>query len=279
MKSVFALAFLLTLLGGRAATAYDPKKVEVTGHELPQELTKVKIEQKVGSHLDLSLPFVSDTGENITLAKYFQTDRPVLMAMVYYTCPGLCNFHLNALTESMKKLNWTAGKEFEVVAVSMNHREGPEVAAKKKANYVAEYGRPGSISGWHFLTGSEANIKTLADQLGFQFNWLPEKEQYAHAAVAYVVTPGGKISRYIYGLDIDPKTLRLSLLEASSGKIGSVIDQVVMFCFQFDPQKNKYTLYAWNIMRIGAVLALLLLMAFLIPNLMRERNSLPANRT
>jgi protein SCO1/2 len=273
LKQKLWLAFIFVLMAPLAG-AYDPKEVLVTGHELPTELQNVGIkEQHLGERLDLSLPFVSDTGEAVTLGQYFKKDRPVLMAMVYYTCPALCNYHLNALTEAMKQLKWTAGSEFEVVAVSMNHREGPDVAAKKKANYLKEYGRLQAVNGWHFLTGSEENVKKLAAQLGFTFRWLPEKEQYAHASVAYVVTPGGKISRYIYGLNVDEKTLRLSLLEASNGKIGTIIDQVMMFCFQFDPQKSKYTLYAWNLVRIMAILMVVLLATLLIPMWMRENKN------
>jgi protein SCO1 len=274
LKATFALIFFITAFAS-TAWAYDPKKVEVTGHELPAQLEKVAVKEHLGEKLDLSLAFVSDEGEQVTLGQYFKKDRPVLMAMVYYTCPALCNYHLNALTEAMKKLKWTAGEEFEVVAVSMNHRETPDVAAKKKANYLREYGRPEGARGWHFLTGREANVKALADQLGFGFTWLPEKEQYAHASVAYVVTPGGKLSRYLYGLNVEEQTLRLSLLEASNGKIGSIIEQVLMFCFQFDPQKSKYTLYAWNLVRIGALMMVLLLAIFLVPVWLRERNSTP----
>lgn len=257
------------------AWGYDPKNATVTGHELPTDLKKVTVEERLGEKLDLSLPFVSDEGDAVTLGQYFRKDRPVLLAMVYYNCPSLCNYHLNALTEGMRKLKWTSGEEFEVVAVSMNHRETAAVASKKKASYLKEYGRPSGERGWHFLTGTEANVNALAKQLGFSFTWLPEKEQYAHAAVAYVVTPAGKISRYIHGLNVDEQTLRLSLLEASNGKIGSIIEQVLLFCFQFDPQKSKYTLYAWNLVRVGALLTVLLLAIFLIPVWRRERNSSP----
>lgn len=273
------MSALLTTLLASAAWAYDPKAVTVTGHELPKEFEKVNLEQHQGKQLTLSREFVSDTGEAVTLGKYFSKDRPVLMAMVYYDCPSLCNYHLNALTNAMKGLKWTAGREFELVMVSMNHRENAKLAAKKKANYVAEYGRPESINGWHFLTGTEENVKGLADELGFKFTWVPEEKQYAHAAVAYVVTPNGKISQYLPGLGVDTQTLRLSMLEASDGKIGSLIDQVLLFCFQFDPKKSKYTLYAWNIMRAGSALMAVLLAVFLVPVWMRERAARPSTRT
>jgi len=262
---------LLSMSGWAQDVPYDPAKPNVTGHELPKEFENVGVDEHLGGQLDLSLPFVSDEGEQVTLGKYFNGSKPVLMAMVYYTCPSLCNHHLNALNDTMKKLKWTAGQEFEVVAVSMNHREGPDVAAAKKVNYVKNYGRPESINGWHFLTGTEENINKLADQLGFKFKWIEDQQQYAHAAVAYVVTPGGKLSRYLYGLAVDDETLRLSLIEASNGKIGTVVDHLILYCLQFDPGKNKFTLYAWNVMRLGGGLVLVVMALILVPIWMREK--------
>ena len=252
--------------------AYDTKPV-VTGHELPAELKNVGVIEHLGSNLDLGLQFTDESGAVVPLGKYFGGHKPVLMAMVYYTCPSLCNFHLNGLTDTMKNLKLTAGKDFEVVAVSMNHTETPDVAGKKKHNYLELYGRPEGNNGWHFLVGSEENVRKLANQLGFKFNWLEDQKQYAHAAVAYVITPEGKISRYLHGIQVDPNTLRMSLLEASNGKIGGFLEQAIMFCFQFDPKKNKYTLYAWNIMRVGAFMMLLVLAIILIPAWKRERHS------
>src|SRR5690606_10278807 len=140
--------------------------------------------------------------------------RPVLLAMVYYNCPSLCNLHLNGLTATMRELKWTTGREFDVVAVSMDPTETPDLAAKKKRNYLAEYGRESGAAGWKFLVGSDENVKKLAAQLGFRYKWLEDKGQFAHAAVTHVVTPGGKISRYLHGIQPDKQTLRLSLLEA-----------------------------------------------------------------
>jgi protein SCO1/2 len=250
--------------------AYDTK-VLVTGHELPKELQDVGVDEHLGAQLDLETLFTDEQGQTVPLRSFFKSDKPVLMAMVYYTCPSLCNYHLNGLTEAMKTLKWTTGADYELVAVSMNSAETPDLAAKKKHNYLELYGRPQGNPGWHFLVGAEANVKKLAGQLGFKYRWMEDKKQFAHASVAYVVTPDGKISRYLHGIQIEPNTLKLSLLEASNGKIGSVLEQAIMFCFQFDPVKNKYTLYAWNIMRIGALLTILLLAIFLIPVWWRDR--------
>ncbi|MGE0528530.1 MAG: SCO family protein [Bdellovibrionales bacterium] len=265
------LGLLLTAtLMSLPALGYDPKEVAVTGHELPQELQNVGVDEHLGSRLDLGLEFTDDKGQQVPLSAFFSSGRPVLMAMVYYECPSLCNYHLNGLTDTMKTLNWTPGRDFDVVAVSMNHRETPDLAAAKKATYLKAYGRPESANGWHFLVGTEKNVAALAKHLGFRFHWLEDKQQYAHAAVSYVLTPDGKISRYLHGIQPDPQTLRLSLLEASDGKIGSILEQVLMFCFQFDPQKNKYTLYAWNLMRIGGILMVLMLAVLLVPVWWRE---------
>jgi len=255
--------------------AYDTK-VLVTGKELPKELQNVGVEEHLGNQLDLDLPFTDDTGQKVTLRKYFQGGRkPVLMAMVYYTCPALCNYHLNGLTEAMKQLKWTTGKEFELVAVSMNHREGPDVAGPKKANYLKAYGRVEGNDGWHFLTGDEASVKKLAGELGFKFYWMEDKKQYAHASVSYVVTPDGRISRYLNGISVDPGTLKLSLLEASNGRIGTFVEHALMFCFQFNPVKGKYVLAAWKLMRYGGAFTVILLALIFIPVWWRERSASP----
>lgn len=253
-----------------AAWAYDPVNQTVTGHALPPELQSVGVEEHLGAQLDLNLQFTDDKGVTGPLGRFFGGHKPVLMAMIYYNCPSLCSYHLNAINDTLKQLKWTTGDQFELVAVSMDHTESPELAAAKKHNYLTAYGRVEGEKGWHFLVGSEENVKKLADQLGFKFHWLPEKKQFAHAAVAYVITPDGKISRYLHGLGVDANTMRYSLLEASNGKIGSVIEQVMMFCFQFDPKKNKYTLYAWNIMRLGGILMVLVLAVLLVPLWWRE---------
>jgi len=250
--------------------AYDPAQTEIS-NQTPQQLEGIGVTEKLGDQIDLGTPFTDDAGNPVTLGSYFKTGKPVVFSIVYYSCANLCNFHLNGLTSALKKLPWTVGQEFELVALSMDHRETPELAGKKKANYVNEYGRPDSINGWHFLTGSEDNIKKIADQVGFGFRWDEAGKQFAHASAAIIVTPGGKISRYLHGVTFEPQTVRLALLEAGDGRIGNIIDRIVMFCFQFDPRKSKYTIYAWNIMRIGAVLTVLLLAVLLVPVWMRDR--------
>lgn len=254
-----------------SAQAYDPNDIVLRAHDTPRELQGIGITEKTGETLDLNIPFVSDSGEQVTLAKYFSGHKPVLLSIVYFNCQSLCNLHLNGVTDALKGVNWTPGREFEIVAVSMDHHEGPDVAGPKKANYIRSYGRPESAEGWHFLTGSEESIKRLADQVGFAYRWDEETKQFAHASAAIMLTPGGTISRYVHGIAPDTKTMRLALLEASEGKVGSLVDQFVMKCFKFDPKKSKYTLAAWNIMQVGVILMVILVAIIMIPLWIRER--------
>ena len=271
--SVFfvALTFTVAIFVGPLAQAYSPEDRVVKAHETPAELEGVGITDHTGRQLDLSIPFIADNGKNVVLGEYFNGTQPVLMTMVYYNCPSLCNFHLNGLLDVFKKMRLVAGKDFKVVAVSMNHRETPALAQAKKESYLKEYGRSGTAEGWHFLTGTEENVKKLADQLGFGFKWVESQQEYAHASAAFVATPSGQLSRYLYGIEFPPKTLRLSLLEASGGKIGSVVDQLILYCFRFDPNKNKYTVYALSIMRVAGLVTVLILAIILVPVYFREK--------
>lgn len=263
----------LLLMLGFQAFAYDPSRPEVVGHTVPAELKSVGITEKPGAQIDPSTKFMSDTGDVVSIGQYFNQGKPVLFTIVYYACPSLCNHHLNGVTAALKEVNLTPGKDFEIVALSMNHREDSKLATEKKESYLKEYGRPESANGWHFLTGSEENIKKVANEVGFGFAWNEKQEQYAHAAAAYILTPEGKISRYLYGIEFKPKTLRLALIEGGEGKVGSIMDQILLFCFEFNPAKSEFTLYAWNIMRLGAIVMVLGLAIFLIPLWLRERHS------
>lgn len=260
----------LLILFPIAAWAYDPSQEGILAKDRPQQLENVGITEKLGDEIDLGLEFTDEKGQVVTLGKYF-SNKPVLFTIIYYSCPSLCNYHLNGMVAALKKLKLSVGDHFELVALSMNPNETPELAAAKMASYQDEYDRPGSSAGWHFLTGSEENIKKIADQVGFSFKWNPKLKEYAHASAAQVMTPGGKISRYLHGVEFDAQTVKLSLLEASNGKIGTIIDQIVLYCFQFDPSKNKYTIYAYRIMQAGGFLMVLVLAIVLIPIWIREK--------
>lgn len=221
-------------------------------NEKMPEMQDIGIEEHLGDQIDLSLEFTNEHGGKVKLSDYMNGSKPVLLTLIYYSCPSLCNFHLNGLTDVFKQMDWSIGNEFEVLAVSIAPDETPELAKAKKASYIKEYGRDGADKSWHFLTGKEEQIKKLASQVGFKYKWNPERKEWAHAAAAYVMSPTGMISRYLYGIGFSPKTLRLSLVEASNGKIGDIIDKFVLYCFQYDPEKKTYAFYALNIMRAGA---------------------------
>ena len=265
------LLVLVAALLAQSGYAYDPNDVTDQLQKKPSAIEGVGIQEKLSEQIDLSLEFTNDQGLPVTLGQYFDNTRPVIFSMVYYNCPSLCNFHLNGLTKALKKLDLSVGNDIQLVALSMDHRETPSVSGPKKQSYLEEYGRNGADRGWHFLTGSEENIEKITKQIGFGFKWLPEQQEFAHASAAIVMTPGGQISRYLHGVEFVPNTLKLALLEASKGKIGSVVDQVLMFCFRFDPRKNKYTLYAYNIMRLGGTLTVIVMAIFLGPIWLRER--------
>jgi len=247
------LIFLILLIGSTLHAA-EP---------IPPELQEVGIDEQLGKGLSLDLPFKDEKGEGVTLRKYFD-GKPVLLTLIYYSCPNLCNFLLNGLVDALKMMPWTVGDRFKMVSVSIDPKEGPEQAAAKKKSYLESYGRPSAETGWHFLTGAEAEIKKLAGEVGFRYKYDPQQKQYAHAAAVFVITPEGKISRYLWGIQFSPRDVRLSLLEATQGKIGNAVDRFLMFCYRYDPQGRKYALMATNLMKLGGVVTVVGLTVFLI---------------
>lgn len=247
-------------IGG--AGPLDHQKKEGLRNEKPAVLDKIGIDENLGAELDLEIPFKDQYGKDVLLAKYFGS-KPILMLLVYYECPTLCNLQLNSLMKTLKRMKMTVGKEFDLVAVSIDEGETPKLAKKKLDAYLKEYNREGSESGWHFLTGTKENIKRISSQIGFNFAWDQNMKQWAHSAASYVITPAGQISFYHYGLEVRPKVLRLSLVEASENKIGNIMDRVVLYCLQYDPTRKTYALYAYNVMKVGALLTALGLMVFL----------------
>ncbi len=226
--------------------------------DLPEALAGVDIVEKLDQTLPLDTVFTDDSGRTIALRELFDGERPVLLQMGYFRCPMLCNLVLNGMIKSLEELDWTAGDKFQVVAVSINPQEKHELAAAKKAGYVLEYGRPGVSDGWHFLTGPAASSKALAEGVGFGFRAQPDGE-YAHAAAIFVITPDGRVSRYLYGTKYDPQNLRLALLEASEGRIGSSWDRFILWCHVYDPDAGGYVLFAMRLMQLGGLATLLIL--------------------
>jgi protein SCO1/2 len=231
---------------------------------LPKDLEGVGISEHPGARLPLDLEFTDEDGRPVRLAQYFPGDRPVILTLGYYSCPMLCTLVLNGLVDGLKAVAWTPGREFNIVTVSIDPRETPTLAKLKKENYLTEYGRVGAAAGWHFLTGREENIRKLADAVGFGYRYVKERGQYAHAAAIFVIAPDGRIARYLYGVLYQPKTVHLALAEAGQGKIGTTVDQVLLYCFHYDAQEGRYVLAATNLMRFGGATTALVVGVWLL---------------
>ena len=233
------LAAHCTLLTVHAQYAQPPVGPVPTGNST-EVLKKVDIEQRLGNQIPLDLKFRDESGREVRLGEYFAKGKPVALTLVYYECPMLCSQVLNGAVGAFQALSFTAGKEFEVVTVSFDPREGPELAAKKKETYLRRYKREGAEQGWHFLTGDKAAIDALAESVGFHYVWDEQSQQFAHASAVMVATPTGRLSHYFYGIDYSPKDLRLAFVEASEGKIGSPVDSLILFCYHYDPASGRF---------------------------------------
>jgi len=229
----------------------------------PPYLTNVGIEQHLDGQVPLELSFIDDTGRPVKLGDYFGK-KPLILNLVYYNCPMLCGEALAGLSASMKMIKFDVGNEFDVVTVSFNPKETPQLAAQKKAEYLKRYGRANAAAGWHFLTGPPESINALTKAVGFQYQYDATKNQYAHATAIMVLTPQGRISRYFYGVDFPPKDLRMGLVEASSGKIGNAVDQVLLYCYHYDPAAGKYGAVVSNMLKIGGGLTILFIGALIL---------------
>ena len=228
----------------------------------PLYLQNVGIEQHLDAQVPPDLTFTDDTGRPVKLGDYFGT-KPLILNLVYYNCTMLCGEALAGLSGAMKMVKFDVGNQFDVITVSFNPQETPEIAAAKKQEYVKRYGRPGAASGWHFLTGPAESINSLTKAVGFQYQYDPKSNQYAHATAIMVLTPQGHISRYFYGVDYPPKDLRMGLVEASQGKIGNAVDQVLLYCYHYNPETGKYGAVITNILRLAAGFTILLLAGLL----------------
>ncbi len=242
---------------------------------LPKTLDKVGIDQKLNEQLPLDVIFRDEAGQEVRLGQYFNQGKPVLISLVYYECPMLCNQVLNGLAGSLKTLSFDVGKEFEVVTVSFDARETPQLAAAKKDSYMARYGREGAAKGWHFLTGDQKSIDALTQAVGFRYAYDESQKQFAHASGIMLATPEGKLSRYFYGIEYAPKELRLSIVEASANKVGSPVDQLLLYCFHYDPSTGKYGLAIMNIVRLAGVITVVGI-ALLLVLLRQKRNEADA---
>jgi protein SCO1 len=236
----------------------------------PPYLQNVGIEQRLDAQIPADLPFVDEAGRQVKLGDYFGR-KPLILNLVYYNCPMLCGEALAGLTSSLKLVKFDVGNEFEIVTVSFNPHETPQLAAGKKRDYLKRYGRPTAAAGWHFLTGPADSINALTKAVGFQYQYDAAKNQYAHATAIMVLTPQGRISRYFYGVDFPPKDLRMGLVEASQGKIGNAVDQVLLYCYHYDPATGKYGAIVSNMLKLGGVLTILFIGGLILVLLRLER--------
>lgn len=256
-----------------------PAAAQMPNSETPPEKREgVGIDQNLNAALPLELEFVDEQGRAVQLQEYFN-DKPVILAMVYYDCPMLCTLVLNGLLRGLSPLQFSAGQEFDIVAVSIDPDETAELAKAKKDEYTALYDREPGARGWHFLTGSEENIRRLAEAVGFNYRYDSETDLYIHASGVMVATPDGRLSRYFYGIEYPPRDLRLALVESADGKIGSPVDQLLLYCFSYDPSLGKYTMVVMNVMRLGGILTILAVAAFIIISYLRDRRRGDAEAT
>lgn len=260
MRLLFSIA-LLAVAGTVTAAAPPPMGSNPDG-ALPKPLREVAVDQNLDKQIPLDLEFVNEEGETVKLSQYFG-DKPVLITPVYYECPMLCSLTLNGLIKTLRVLPFKPGEEFQIVTVSIDPTETATVAFAKKSNYITELGKPEVAEGWHFLTGTDANIKPLMDAVGFRYVYDEDRGEYAHAAAIMLATPDGRMSRYFYGVEFSPKDMRLGIVEASEGKIGSAVDSMLLFCYKYDPLTGKYGVMTMRLVQIGGLITVLALGTFM----------------
>jgi protein SCO1 len=265
---------LLALFAVTPAFGRDfAKPIEGVANDTPAKLEDIGIDPHLGEKIDLDAKLIDEAGKEVTLRDFTKDGRPILLSLAYYSCPSLCSFHLNGLNDAFKQMKEPLGKEFNLVVVSFDPKETPALASAKKDSYLRAYDRPEGNRGWHFLTGAGPTTAALAKAVGFKYRWDEDQKQYAHASAAYAIAPDGTITRYLFGIVFDPKTVRLSMLEASKGHVGTVIDKLILYCFHYDAKANRYTLAAFNVMRAGGLLVLLVIGAFLVPFWFRTKEN------
>jgi len=257
-----ALCFVFSLCWVSPLFAHDDR---------PVALRNVGLEQKLGAQVPLDVEFHDEAGRTVTLKDYFGR-RPLILSLVYYSCQDLCPLTLDGLVRGMRPLSFNIGDQFDVLTVSFDRRDTSALAAAKKRDFVKQYSRPGAEKGWHFLTGDETAIQRLTEAVGFRYNYESENDRFGHATGIILLTPDGKIARYFYGIEFSPRDLRLGLIEASAKKIASPIDQLLLFCYHYDPATGKYSLLVMNLVRLAGIATVLVLVIFIAVMLRRDRS-------
>ena len=240
----------------------------IVASNVPPKIQDVTFSQRLGERLPLDARLKDESGRDVTLGDYFGR-KPVVLAFVYYQCPMLCPLVMNGISSALKVVPFTAGKEFDVVLISFDPRDTPEAANAKKRAHLQHWAVPETADGWHFLTGTEQEIQRVSSAAGFTYQWDEETQQFAHVSGLLVVTPDGRLARYFYGVEFSPKDLRLALVDSGQGRLGSVVDELLLYCFHYDPSNGKYGAAFMNIMRLGGVLTVGLILGFVV--LMRWR--------
>ena len=265
---VSLLAVVVLVAAGAQAQLYSEPKAAVPMGK-PESILKVGIDQHLNQQLPLDLKFRDENGAEVTLGQYFGS-KPIILTMVYYTCPMLCGEVQSGLVSALGILRFDAGREFDVISVSINPSETPADAMAKKKQFLSRYHRAGAEHGWHFLTGDKANIDALAKAMGYRYSYDAKSGQYSHGTAIVVVTPEGKLAQYFYGIEYAPKDLRLALVEASRNKIGNVVDAVMLYCFHYDPASGRYSAQILNVVRLAGLLTVFCMGGFLLVAFRRE---------
>jgi protein SCO1/2 len=252
---------------------YDEKQMAPVSDKPPDILSKVGIAQRLNEQLPLSLTFTDDAGKQVQLASYLGK-KPAILALVYYQCPMLCSEELNGLTSALQMVSFVPGKDFSVIVISIDPTEGTDLAAAKKRIYLKRYGHPETAAGWHFMTGSQDNIDAITKAVGFGYVKIPGPDgkltQFAHASAIQIVTPEGKLAQYYMGVEYSPKDLRLGLVEASANRIGSPVDNILTYCYHYDPKTNKHSLIVARVVQLGGLITVLLLGGFMLVMFRRD---------
>jgi protein SCO1 len=267
--AIFALS-MTHILAPQPARPHDDKVAPIASHSQPEIFKNVGIEQKLGTKLPLKTAFHDQTGASVSLQNYLSGKAAVLV-FSYLDCPMLCPLVLEGLVRSLKPLALDVGRDFDVFVISIDERDGPESAQKKRLEVVNRYGRDGSASGWHFLTGEKSAIEEVTQSAGFTYAWDEASKQYVHASGIFILTPQGEIARVLYGIDYTPRDLRLALVEAAGGTIGSAVDQLLLYCYHYNPLTGKYGLVIMGALRLAGLSTVLAIATFIITMLRRER--------
>jgi protein SCO1/2 len=273
VRKTFVIAALIAGAVSTASAQSNNPSVNprpgIPSSQMPSVLSKVSFDQRLNEQLPLATPFKDENGRAVTLGDYFGL-KPIVLAFVYYECPMLCNQVLNGLTTSLTVLEESVGRDFDVVAISFDPRETPALASGKKKSYLDRYSRPASVNGWHFLTGDDNAIQAVTRAAGFNFVWDDRTKQFAHPSGIVVATPDGKVSRYFFGIEYASRDVKFAVIESSAGRIGSVIDNLLLYCYHYDPATGSYGFVAMGAVRVGGAVTLVALVGFIVVSIRRE---------